>query len=167
MTCRICLEEGQTTTVCDCKGTQGQVHIKCIQKWIQISGNTECEICLQQYHPKVHATPNIGIYTLGIINAAVHAHIVLSLIEYWGSMEKTVFYSFLFNIVQILLWINLYNSNKRDSITYVVAWSITYFCVSTLLQLSHRVDYIHLIYDYSLTLFLATCCCIQSIRQKD
>ena len=167
MTCRICLEEGNTTSVCACKGTQGQVHLKCIQKWINVSDKMECELCNQQYHPKVRQTPNIGIYTLGIVNAAVHAYIVLSLIEYWGSMEKTLFYSFLFNIIQIIFWVQLFNNNKRDSITYVVAWSIIYFCVSTLLQLSHRVDYVHLIYDYSLTIFLATCCCIQSIRKKD
>ena len=168
MTCRICLEEGNTTSVCDCKGTQGQVHIKCVKKWIEISGKTECELCQTEYHPKVTATPNVGIYTLGIINALVHAHIILSLIEYWGptqATEKTLFYSFLFNIIQILLWFPLYD-NKRDSITYVVAWLIIYYCASTLLKLSYQIDYVHLICDYSLTLFLSTCCCIQSIRKN-
>lgn len=167
MTCRICLEDGNTTSVCGCKGTQGKVHIKCVQKWIEISGKTECELCHQQYHPKVSDTSNIGIYTLGIINTALHAHIVLSLIEDGGFGERPLFYSFLFNIIQILLWILLYNNNKRDSITYIIAWSIIYFCASTLLQLSYRVDYVQLIYDYSLTVFLATCCCIQSIRKTD
>jgi len=165
MTCRICLEEGNTTSVCDCKGTQGQVHINCVKKWIEISGKTECELCQTKYHPKVTATSNVGIYTLGIMNAIVHAHIILSLIEYWGSMEKTLFYSFLFNIIQILLWFPMYG-NKRDSIAYVVAWLIIYFGASTLLQLTYRIDYVHLIYDYSLTLFLSTCCCIQSLLTK-
>ena len=165
MTCRICLEEGNTTSVCDCIGTQGQVHIKCVKKWIEISGKTQCELCQTEYHPKVTATSNVGIYTLGIMNAIVHAHIILSLIEYWGSMEKTLFYSFLFNIIQILLWFPMYG-NKRDSITYVVAWLIIYFGASTLFKLTYRIDYVHLIYDYSLTLFLSTCCCIQSLLTK-
>lgn len=165
MTCRICLEDGNTTSVCDCKGTQGQVHIKCVKKWIEISGKTQCELCQTEYHPKVTATSNIGIYILGIISAVVHAHTVLTLIDYWGSTEQTFFYSFLFNFIQILLWLPLYDK-KRDSITYVVAWLIIYYCASTLLQLSYQIDYVHLICDYSLTLFLSTCCCIQSIRKK-
>lgn len=162
MECRICLEEGNTTSVCDCKGTQGQVHIKCVQQWIETSGKRECEICHAEYHPKVYTTSNVGIHTLGIVNAVLHALIVTLM----GGSIKTLFTSFLFNIIQILLWVPLYD-NKRESRIYVVVWTVVYFVMSTLLQMSYGVDYIHLIYDYLLTALLSIYCCILSCRKND
>ena len=51
--CRICLEEGGDN-FCGCKGSCGQVHAECLQKWIDISQKNSCEICLQEYiFPKV------------------------------------------------------------------------------------------------------------------
>lgn len=165
MTCRICHEEGNTTCVCNCKGTHGQVHIKCVQKWIEHSGKIECEICQSEYYQKVTAESFNDIYTMGFLTTAVHAYVMLSLIEY--SVEKKLFYSFIFGLIQILLWLSLYKKDNKYSITYVVAWTIIYFVASTFLQLSYQIKYEHLIYDYSLTLFLAMCCCIQSIRKKE
>jgi hypothetical protein len=48
MTCRYCLEDdGPFVSPCRCKGTVGQVHIQCLNKWINIvdTDNIKCPIC--------------------------------------------------------------------------------------------------------------------------
>lgn len=49
MTCRICLED-ETDKLpfvhpCNCTGTMGDVHLECIQHWIQIQKKPNCELC--------------------------------------------------------------------------------------------------------------------------
>ncbi|XP_075169077.1 uncharacterized protein LOC142241216 isoform X2 [Haematobia irritans] len=51
-TCRICHNgENRTRLVspCLCKGTMKYVHIECLERWLNISGNTSCEMCQYQY----------------------------------------------------------------------------------------------------------------------
>ena len=71
MTCRICLEEGNTVNICNCKGTQGEVHLKCIKEWQQHSKNTKCELCHAEYKriPEIHWS-QLG---LGIHVSIIHA----------------------------------------------------------------------------------------------
>ena len=51
-TCRICLEnEGDLLiSVCDCSGSIQSVHLDCVQRWIEISNATTCEICQATYN---------------------------------------------------------------------------------------------------------------------
>ena len=50
MTCRICLEDDLPFVhPCRCKGSAGNVHQKCLAKWIEESQATRCEICHQEY----------------------------------------------------------------------------------------------------------------------
>ena len=48
MSCRICLDDGGITP-CNCSGTSAHVHEECLQTWIETSGNTHCEICMEPY----------------------------------------------------------------------------------------------------------------------
>lgn len=53
MTCRICLEPVLTCATarfahCNCKGSLS-VHTHCLERWIDASKQTRCEICNQKY----------------------------------------------------------------------------------------------------------------------
>ncbi len=55
MVCRICLDiETEANKFvknsCKCKGSVANIHYNCLQKWIEISGKTKCEICLSYYN---------------------------------------------------------------------------------------------------------------------
>lgn len=55
--CRICYEPDDLISVCQCTGTAGKVHLKCIQQWINVSKNDKCEICKTEYtHPAIQYT---------------------------------------------------------------------------------------------------------------
>ena len=46
--CRICLEsDGELLTACDCSGTQGLIHRKCVREWVTKYSNDpeRCELC--------------------------------------------------------------------------------------------------------------------------
>ena len=46
MNCRICYDEiSEVKYFCKCKNENAYIHKKCLIKWLQISGNTKCEIC--------------------------------------------------------------------------------------------------------------------------
>lgn len=47
--CRICLEHVHSNLVKPCACTHGNFHIDCFLKWVNISGKTHCEICLNEY----------------------------------------------------------------------------------------------------------------------
>ncbi|KFK42617.1 ring fyve phd zinc finger-containing protein [Arabis alpina] len=53
--CRICHEEEVESynfeAPCSCSGTIKFAHRDCIQRWCDEKGNTNCEICLQDYKP--------------------------------------------------------------------------------------------------------------------
>lgn len=52
--CRICFEPETNTcnplvSPCDCSGSQAFVHLECLNKWIQISGNATCGVCTTRF----------------------------------------------------------------------------------------------------------------------
>jgi hypothetical protein len=49
MTCRICLEDGDLISPCNCTGTAAYVHEECLVKWLNTSGRSDCEICKYEY----------------------------------------------------------------------------------------------------------------------
>ncbi|KAJ7008191.1 hypothetical protein NC653_007019 [Populus alba x Populus x berolinensis] len=54
--CRICHEAEfesckSLEAPCACSGTVKFAHRECIQRWCNEKGNTNCEICLQNYEP--------------------------------------------------------------------------------------------------------------------
>ncbi|KAK3161606.1 hypothetical protein QOZ80_1BG0079230 [Eleusine coracana subsp. coracana] len=56
--CRICQEEGDEAymeTPCSCKGSLKYAHHGCVQRWCNEKGDTNCEICLQNFTPNFTA----------------------------------------------------------------------------------------------------------------
>ncbi|KAI8424559.1 hypothetical protein MSG28_003015 [Choristoneura fumiferana] len=54
--CRIChggeslsSELGRLISACNCRGTVGRVHVKCLERWLTESGKTRCELCGTRY----------------------------------------------------------------------------------------------------------------------
>ncbi|PNF27402.1 hypothetical protein B7P43_G17266 [Cryptotermes secundus] len=53
--CRICHEDDTSENLispCECTGTLGLVHRKCLEKWLSASNTTECEICKHQFNTR-------------------------------------------------------------------------------------------------------------------
>ncbi|KHJ97392.1 zinc finger, C3HC4 type [Oesophagostomum dentatum] len=51
--CRICLDGSQEYSKlicpCNCKGTVARTHSACLEKWVEITHNTNCQICGTDY----------------------------------------------------------------------------------------------------------------------
>ncbi|GMR30635.1 hypothetical protein PMAYCL1PPCAC_00830, partial [Pristionchus mayeri] len=48
--CRICQSEtGELVRPCGCTGTMGDIHDACLNKWVETSNKTSCEICKETY----------------------------------------------------------------------------------------------------------------------
>ena len=48
--CRICLEKVEGEYIIPCNCSSGNFHIDCFLKWINVSQNTHCEVCLGKYN---------------------------------------------------------------------------------------------------------------------
>lgn len=58
--CRICQDEDEDSnmeTPCSCCGSLKYAHRRCVQRWCNEKGDTECEICHQQFKPGYTAPP--------------------------------------------------------------------------------------------------------------
>ncbi|CAJ0591887.1 unnamed protein product, partial [Cylicocyclus nassatus] len=51
--CRICLDDSQEQSKlicpCNCKGTVARTHSACLEKWVEVTHNTNCQICGADY----------------------------------------------------------------------------------------------------------------------
>ncbi|RCN39633.1 zinc finger, C3HC4 type [Ancylostoma caninum] len=51
--CRICLDGSQEHSKlicpCNCKGTVARTHSACLEKWVEVTHNTNCQICGTDY----------------------------------------------------------------------------------------------------------------------
>lgn len=114
MTCRICLEDedsGELLSVCNCSGSCGQVHKKCIEEWIDVSHKTHCEICqalyTNDYGLAYRHTPSpfIGkhpiVVFMTVISAFVHGGTIA--LESWRG------YSFIFDMLMLCILFNAYH----------------------------------------------------------
>ncbi|XP_050230078.1 uncharacterized protein LOC126679168 isoform X2 [Mercurialis annua] len=63
--CRICHDEDEDINMeapCSCRGSLKYAHRKCVQRWCNEKGDTQCEICHQQYKPGYTAPPPLFHY---------------------------------------------------------------------------------------------------------
>jgi hypothetical protein len=53
--CRICLSENEKDIVspCHCKGSVKYVHKECLQKWVDVKGVLNCDLCKKKYNVKL------------------------------------------------------------------------------------------------------------------
>jgi len=113
-TCRICFEPCEEKTTCKCVG---YVHNDCQEKWINISGRRNCEVCLEPFQTTVVyewkwttgnqrctlGSPSDAIVLLILMIAlnGVYATLLLVIPEWvyivWGAFAMTLFVVMMFN----------------------------------------------------------------------
>ncbi|XP_063360454.1 uncharacterized protein LOC134649577 [Cydia amplana] len=69
--CRICHsgdclspELGRLVSACNCRGTVGRVHVRCLERWLTESGKSRCELCGTRYHTR-------RVHRYGVLKALV------------------------------------------------------------------------------------------------
>ncbi len=83
--CRICLEEDALERLeqpCGCTGTQRHAHHSCIQKWVNEKGNTECEICHQQYKGQYRCVVGMSVQRLALQVAHVCLQVMMQDVQW-------------------------------------------------------------------------------------
>jgi len=147
MTCRICLEDGDTISVCNCKGTQGHVHLECIQKWIDVSKKNTCELCHVSFSPDVYqnirpianiADPKatmIVMISLGCFFSIVSGYNISNETTHFpDDLVGTVFTIALCFGLHLFSWIILNHYNHKVSILGAFLWCLLFLWVSIVLQ---------------------------------
>lgn len=117
MTCRICYEPDNLTSVCKCDGSVKWVHIQCIQKWIDVSQRRNCELCHEPFeHRLLRAPPIFRIYyvetvSLGFFLGSTYA-IFLWINALLAIKWLTILNFVLFNMVLVFLSLALVRVRK-------------------------------------------------------
>ncbi|KAK9066935.1 hypothetical protein SSX86_014259 [Deinandra increscens subsp. villosa] len=94
--CRICHDEDEDSnmeTPCACCGSLKYAHRRCVQRWCNEKGNTECEICLQPFKPGYTSPPPLfhcdGVPTNFRGNWEISRHDLYNLrFSAMGSMDR-------------------------------------------------------------------------------
>jgi len=120
-TCRICFEPCEEKTTCKCVG---YVHNDCQEKWINISGRRNCEVCLEPFQTTVVyewkwttgnqrctlGSPSDAIVLLILMIAlnGVYATLLLVIPEWvyivWGAFALTLLAYFSYVLSRVCNW---------------------------------------------------------------
>lgn len=125
MTCRICLEEGNTIKVCGCEGTHEKVHLKCIREWHSVKQQDTCEICRTPYRLEVLFNYEPCVFLQGLILNTLHAIFLWQ----WRDINAWIVLSICFTIRICILC--SYEVQKRSSCRIasfsMICWMLAYF----------------------------------------
>jgi hypothetical protein len=120
MTCRICLEDGNTINVCGCSGTQGKVHLKCIRRWHEQTQCDTCELCLQRYDMGVVVHYERCVFLAGVVLNAMHGLLL------WTWRAENTWFVLCFCFLMRIVILCDYEIQTRSSLTTaagsVIAW---------------------------------------------
>lgn len=160
MLCRICYEEdGELISVCQCSGSAGLVHSKCIEKWIIISGRKHCEICKEKYTIQIETPLQCSpacFIILGMILSVIYALFLKHHIEtYPSDFWSVVTLSILVNTIYASLWILLVLFEHIYRKLAVPLWFLVFFPLSLILQSNSNHIYLALV-SYVITLLNLT-----------
>ena len=132
MTCRICLEDnesGPLLSVCNCDGTCKHVHRDCLQKWIETSQSTRCELCLAEYthnyvqptrtvpHPQHRERDCLILFVSCIWCGMFHG--CLLAMDVWRGYQfrdNLVFGCLIFNVYHACIWIAISKMNRHTEL---------------------------------------------------
>jgi hypothetical protein len=141
MACRICLEEeGPFVHPCQCKGNCGNVHSKCLSKWIEESRNDHCEICCAKYNKQDVASCNMTRFLRNLFSCNMgdrnQLHLkfccvlfgVSSVIFWVLPIGYVIIQTALTGLIStlILLWIHMFEEEKFKIYNVVVMWKLAY-----------------------------------------
>ena len=177
MTCRICLEDYETISVCQCKGTQGFVHEECIQKWIDISKNDYCELCHAKFPDDMLVTKSYDIadptvtmlvmVSLGCFFSAVSAYNISNETTHFpNDMVGTAFTIAMCFFMHFFAWFVINHYNHKVSILGASIWCMVFLGVSIILQgegpgfgfVAVRISYVFNILSSCVAIIINVCC---------
>jgi hypothetical protein len=156
MACRICLEEGNTKSLCGCRGTQGFAHVECVQRWVRESGRKECELCSQAWTKEIHIPIFREKYApfalvMGCILQLMFAYLLWFETCIWPnelSIYIIVCATVVVNGIVAYMW-QCYFAPYRLRYTYLMAWCTVFFGVSALLVgFSRQLDFTQLYFPW-------------------
>ena len=151
MSCRICLEEeGPFVSPCACKGSTAYIHEGCLNKWIDTSGATTCEICREDFTKEEVCAFEPRKYSMACfacqsnsngVQMRIGMGIVGTTLIVFSSIEEEyyLFLSIIFNVSLLLLsavyQIMVYRTDGLDVgihnvlMTWKMCFSIPFACV--------------------------------------
>ena len=146
--CRICLEEdGTFVHPCRCKGSTGNVHAKCLTKWIEESGHTECEICHTEYNTHNVCACNVGRVMQYMFELEYHTllckisiTILCSTFAYgllfgWDFLILAPYGSTAFYIVFLIALCKRFDIDLKIAIDYAFVWKLCFAVPYAILNL--------------------------------
>ena len=144
MTCRICLEDGNTINVCGCSGTQGQVHLECVTRWARQKQTLKCELCHQTYDARVTIEPEesdkclvvVVLVFIGICISASHSILINALTcpQYVHMDLHLMIVTTIVAGFYSLCWTLLTKMDVAVSLISPVCWYLIFFATSLPLQ---------------------------------
>lgn len=143
MTCRICLEDHQSgplLSVCDCSGSCKHVHRDCLQKWIDVSHSTHCELCRAEYThtyvsptrpPTARSSPTGSsptsqrdctvIFIICIWCGNLHGFLLaMNVWQGYTFKDSLVYGCLLFNVSHVLFWFAIYKVRHKTALVSVL-----------------------------------------------
>lgn len=161
MSCRICLEEtGTFIHPCRCKGSSGNVHSTCLQKWIDESMSDACEICHETYLKEEHFGLNFSRFWKNFSSLNVQPRIkntgyILMGLSFLNSstniIDYMVFCSYLssififFLILPLILkceFVEALNAGLLWKITFSLPYALGIIFFVVRVKTSHEYEYI-------------------------
>lgn len=141
MTCRICLDDGDTVCVCGCRGTQAHVHLECVRKWIQEKRSQNCELCHQPWSRDIYVSVIRENYAplallIGCIINMFWAYVVWFETCLWPN-EMSVYIILSMSLISLsiitYLWFYFLKPYKLSNL-YLIVWCVIFFIVSGVLE---------------------------------
>lgn len=165
MTCRICYEDDIVENLiqpCSCNGSTAFVHNRCLTKWLDISGRTNCEICHFEYEvveveedKRICCPPcvfsdsvdmSVAVTLIGLVGNVF----ILFFTTFWGNDTENIF--FYGNTLQCFMLLILYpNIRPREVLVFWKSCSTTCLMLASLLQNEFK----YLFIEATCTLMLA------------
>ena len=97
-TCRICLEEGDLITPCKCKGTTAHIHVECLERWLDVSNASSCEICGAEYKVTEYSRFKCRCKYIRRFTCSSHPQILSSILSFG------VFFFFILHLIALLVY---------------------------------------------------------------
>lgn len=108
--CRICLEtDAQLLKACQCAGTQGYVHRKCLRNWVTHYSNTpaECELCKSPWKIEMysHWEKCLQRWHWALAIGGWYCVILFTLFDFhYGAIDPLGYRAFVFWLFIQLMW---------------------------------------------------------------
>lgn len=149
-------------TVCQCSGSSKYVHKECIDKWINMSSRTHCELCLAPYTHIVPSKTNENNFVycfIGIITSTCSMmHGITISLEAWRGQAFILYMlgmCILFNIYHVIILTIVASWKLRPeviSVLWLVSFSIAMGLTAFVVQMYNMYMFFALLFNVTVSL---------------